>query len=205
MKIYRLIIICFLIVPLQAMQPYVSRDEAETQAISDAPYSHPELWEKHQALYMSIIQDALQAAYHDESDLEDDLNDAAFKNYHLPTLFKYINKHAQRATEKFIKPVEKPHTNTGTSQIKTPCGHIFHKNCIKPWLKEHAECPNCKQALTRKMLTYHFPLGHTPQLCTICREELPVIASRLSHKRISFTHEHKNVHRGNRLARYKPY
>jgi hypothetical protein len=30
---------------------------------------------------------------------------------------------------------------------KTKCGHVFHEDCIQPWLREHKECPLCKTDL----------------------------------------------------------
>eukprot|EP01017_Pseudomicrothorax_dubius_P029864 TRINITY_DN3667_c0_g1_i2.p2 TRINITY_DN3667_c0_g1~~TRINITY_DN3667_c0_g1_i2.p2 ORF type:complete len:104 (+),score=4.46 TRINITY_DN3667_c0_g1_i2:445-756(+) len=25
-----------------------------------------------------------------------------------------------------------------------PCKHIFHNDCVKPWLKKNTTCPNCR-------------------------------------------------------------
>lgn len=27
---------------------------------------------------------------------------------------------------------------------KLPCNHIYHEDCLKPWLKKHTECPLCR-------------------------------------------------------------
>lgn len=34
--------------------------------------------------------------------------------------------------------------NEGDVLIKLPCDHLFNKECIYPWLKESAVCPNCR-------------------------------------------------------------
>lgn len=36
----------------------------------------------------------------------------------------------------------------GEEIIKIPCEHIFHHNCIVPWLQLHRNCPNCRRVLT---------------------------------------------------------
>jgi len=41
-----------------------------------------------------------------------------------------------------------------------PCGHIFHKKCIRRWIKEskHDDCPNCRKRLSK---TEKDDLNHT--------------------------------------------
>ena len=32
---------------------------------------------------------------------------------------------------------------TNEKIIKLNCEHMFHPNCIKPWIDKHERCPNC--------------------------------------------------------------
>ena len=35
----------------------------------------------------------------------------------------------------------------GSQGMFLPCGHTFHPDCIKPWLKDHNTCPVCRKEL----------------------------------------------------------
>ena len=32
----------------------------------------------------------------------------------------------------------------GSKGMFTPCGHIYHPDCLNPWLKDHNTCPVCR-------------------------------------------------------------
>lgn len=32
----------------------------------------------------------------------------------------------------------------GAQGLMMPCEHIFHPNCLTPWLKQHNSCPTCR-------------------------------------------------------------
>lgn len=35
----------------------------------------------------------------------------------------------------------------GDKGMFLPCGHTFHPDCIKPWLRDHNTCPVCRKEL----------------------------------------------------------
>lgn len=35
----------------------------------------------------------------------------------------------------------------GTTALRIPCGHLFHEDCVKEWLKKSNECPVCRWEL----------------------------------------------------------
>lgn len=37
--------------------------------------------------------------------------------------------------------------SVGDEVLVIPCEHMFHPDCIKPWLKEHCSCPVCRYKL----------------------------------------------------------
>jgi hypothetical protein len=34
--------------------------------------------------------------------------------------------------------------------LLTPCKHMFHHNCLLPWVKSHGKCPVCRRALVER-------------------------------------------------------
>ncbi|XP_014322668.1 E3 ubiquitin-protein ligase RNF126 isoform X4 [Myotis yumanensis] len=45
-------------------------------------------------------------------------------------------------------PVCKDDYELGERVRQLPCNHLFHDNCIVPWLEQHDSCPVCRKSLT---------------------------------------------------------
>ncbi|CAI9552470.1 unnamed protein product, partial [Staurois parvus] len=45
-------------------------------------------------------------------------------------------------------PVCKEDYTVGESVRQLPCNHLFHNDCIIPWLEQHDTCPVCRKSLS---------------------------------------------------------
>ncbi|XP_067086686.1 E3 ubiquitin-protein ligase RNF126-like [Osmerus mordax] len=45
-------------------------------------------------------------------------------------------------------PVCKEDYSTGETVRQLPCNHLFHNDCIIPWLEQHDTCPVCRMSLS---------------------------------------------------------
>jgi hypothetical protein len=36
--------------------------------------------------------------------------------------------------------------------IQTPCKHVFHGPCLRPWVTEKRSCPNCRSSIDEELL-----------------------------------------------------
>ncbi|NXF62489.1 RN126 ligase, partial [Ciccaba nigrolineata] len=45
-------------------------------------------------------------------------------------------------------PVCKEDYTVGENVRQLPCNHLFHNNCIVPWLEQHDTCPVCRKSLS---------------------------------------------------------
>ena len=40
---------------------------------------------------------------------------------------------------------------SGQEVMLTPCNHMFHEDCIMPWVKSNSQCPVCRYAFSEQM------------------------------------------------------
>jgi E3 ubiquitin-protein ligase RNF115/126 len=56
-------------------------------------------------------------------------------------------RHAVTATE-FAQEVECTvclnRFRCGENAVKVKCGHLFHEECLGPWIEQHDTCPMCR-------------------------------------------------------------
>jgi len=53
-------------------------------------------------------------------------------------------KHSEKGKELPRCPVCCDDMELGTEAELMPCGHMYHSDCLLPWLKEHNSCPVCR-------------------------------------------------------------
>ncbi|KAM1359712.1 hypothetical protein ACFX11_046678 [Malus domestica] len=61
----------------------------------------------------------------------------------MPTV-KITNRHLRSDAH---CPVCKDKFELGSEARQMPCDHIYHTDCIVPWLVQHNSCPVCRQEL----------------------------------------------------------
>ena len=133
-------------------QRCIPKHEAEMKALQDVAYNYPELEDKYPALCRHIINLAAkkysEVQHHAPFGFRTTLVDQE-------AMFEYINKRLTKEEAKKLPKRKFPHTGYGKSLVKTTCNHIFHKNCIKPQIKDYSsKCPLCNNELSIDDLTY---------------------------------------------------
>jgi hypothetical protein len=60
---------------------------------------------------------------------------------------EYFGLNIQHAVREDVCSVCISTINVGDECIITDCNHMFHLDCINPWLNNHHTCPNCRANL----------------------------------------------------------
>lgn|SRR3990167_5918317 len=143
----------------------VSVDEAQTIALQDIRYSFSHLYDENPDICSDIVRIAVQQSTHtffDYSGPELEIN----SRVRVKRLFELMSRLAKREEAKL--PKKEYSFNSGTAKVRTKCGHIFHRSCLKAGLL--TKCPLCrtKISVTKKSLEY---IKYTEERrCAICLE-----------------------------------
>lgn len=90
-----------------------------------------------------------------------------------PTSKEFINKlpriHVKREKDGRMPvcPVCTEEFEINETAKKLPCAHIFHSECIDPWLKSNCTCPVCRKELPTDNAAYEQKKKHQKQQAAV--------------------------------------
>ena len=140
----------------------VSVDEAQTIAMRNIISYFPQLHNQNPHVCRDIARRAVEQSMHI---FFDDQLERTVK-IKVERLFGIMCRLARSEEAKL--PKKELNFNSGTAKVKTTCGHVFHRSCLKAG--SLTKCPLCRAEiyLARRGLQY-LKYTHEPR-CAICLE-----------------------------------
>lgn len=119
------------------------------------------------------------------------------RHKHYSIIVQYMEKNFEIATQKDIEDFSDECAicwDNMESARKLPCGHLFHKPCLRSWLEQDQSCPTCRTSFKfpQQHHNQHHNINHHQQ-----QDDLSIIADDQSESEDDLIETVRNQHRNN--------